>query len=47
MLFYILEHLIQEESFAIVLADDLIINNPSCNSQLINVMMNTNVPSLE
>ena len=29
------EHLIQEEAFAIVLADDLIINNPSCMSQLI------------
>ena len=29
------EHLIQEEAFAIILADDLIINNPSCISQLI------------
>ncbi|MDB3950644.1 UTP--glucose-1-phosphate uridylyltransferase GalU [Gammaproteobacteria bacterium] len=29
------EHLIQEEPFAIILADDLIINNPSCISQLI------------
>ena len=29
------EHLINEESFAIILADDLIINNPSCISQLI------------
>ncbi|MDC0199172.1 UTP--glucose-1-phosphate uridylyltransferase GalU [Pseudomonadota bacterium] len=29
------EHLIQEESFAIILADDFIINNPSCISQLI------------
>ena len=29
------EHLIQEEAFAIVLADDLIINNPSCITQLI------------
>tara|TARA_Y100001970_G_scaffold226219_1_gene279652 strand:- start:31202 stop:32035 length:834 start_codon:yes stop_codon:yes gene_type:complete len=29
------EHLIQEEAFAILLADDLIINNPSCISQLI------------
>ena len=29
------EHLIQDESFAIILADDLIINNPSCTSQLI------------
>ena len=29
------EHLIQEEPFAIILADDLIINNQSCISQLI------------
>ena len=29
------EHLIQEEAFAIILADDLILNNPSCISQLI------------
>ena len=29
------EHLIQDESFAIILADDLIINNPTCTSQLI------------
>jgi len=29
------EHLIQEEAFVIVLADDLIINNPSCITQLI------------
>ena len=29
------EHLIQEEAFAIILAYDLIINNPSCISQLI------------
>jgi UTP--glucose-1-phosphate uridylyltransferase len=29
------EHLIQEEAFAIILADDLIINDPSCISQLI------------
>ena len=28
------EHLIQDEAFAIILADDLIINNPSCISQL-------------
>jgi UTP--glucose-1-phosphate uridylyltransferase len=28
------EHLIKEETFAIILADDLIINNPSCISQL-------------
>jgi UTP--glucose-1-phosphate uridylyltransferase len=28
------EHLIKEEAFAIILADDLIINNPSCISQL-------------
>jgi UTP--glucose-1-phosphate uridylyltransferase len=31
------EHLIQEEPFAIILADDLIINNQSCTSQLINI----------
>ena len=31
------EHLINEESFAIILADDLIINNPSCISQLISI----------
>ena len=31
------EHLIQEEAFAIILADDLIINNPSCISQLIEI----------
>ena len=29
------EHLIQEEAFAIILADDLIINDPSCITQLI------------
>jgi len=29
------EHLIKNEAFAIILADDLIINNPSCISQLI------------
>ena len=29
------EHLIQDEAFAIILADDLIFNNPSCTSQLI------------
>ena len=29
------EHLIQDEAFAIILADDLILNNPSCTSQLI------------
>ena len=29
------EHLIQDEHFAIILADDLIINNPSCINQLI------------
>ncbi len=28
------EHLIQDEAFAIILADDLILNNPSCTSQL-------------
>ena len=31
------EHLIQEEPFAIILADDLIINHQSCTSQLINI----------
>ena len=31
------EHLIQDEAFAIFLADDLIINNPSATQQLINV----------
>ncbi len=29
------EHLVQDDSFAIILADDLIINNPACISQLI------------
>lgn len=29
------EHLIQDEAFAVILADDLIFNNPSCTSQLI------------
>ena len=29
------EHLIKDEAFAIILADDLILNNPSCISQLI------------
>jgi UTP--glucose-1-phosphate uridylyltransferase len=29
------EHLIQDEAFAVILADDLILNNPSCTSQLI------------
>jgi len=29
------EHLIQDEAFAIILADDLILNNPSCTRQLI------------
>jgi UTP--glucose-1-phosphate uridylyltransferase len=31
------EHLIQEDAFAIILADDLIINNPSCISQLMEI----------
>jgi UTP--glucose-1-phosphate uridylyltransferase len=31
------EHLIQDEAFAIILADDLILNDPSCISQLISV----------
>lgn len=29
------EHLIQDEAFAVILADDLILNDPSCISQLI------------
>ena len=29
------EHLIQDEAFAVILADDLILNDPSCTSQLI------------
>ena len=29
------EHLIQDEAFAVLLADDLILNDPSCTSQLI------------
>lgn len=29
------EHLIQDEAFVIILADDLILNDPSCTSQLI------------
>ena len=33
------EHLIQDEHFAIILADDLIINNPSCINQLISSYM--------
>ena len=28
------QHLIQDEAFAVLLADDLILNNPSCTSQL-------------
>ena len=31
------EHLIQDEAFAVLLADDLILNDPSCTSQLISV----------
>ena len=31
------EHLIREEAFAIILADDLIFNNPSCISQLMEI----------
>ena len=34
------EHLIQDEAFAIILADDLIINNPSCINQLITAYEN-------
>jgi UTP--glucose-1-phosphate uridylyltransferase len=36
------KHLIQDESFAILLADDLIINDPSATKQLINVALKTN-----
>ena len=36
------KHLIKDESFAILLADDLIINNPSATKQLINVALETN-----
>ena len=36
------KHLIQDESFAILLADDLIINDPSATQQLINVALKTN-----
>ena len=36
------KHLIKDESFAILLADDLIINNPSATQQLINVALETN-----
>ena len=35
------KHLIKDESFAILLADDLIINNPSATQQLINVALET------
>jgi len=36
------KHLIKDESFAILLADDLIINDPSATKQLINVALETN-----
>jgi UTP--glucose-1-phosphate uridylyltransferase len=36
------KHLIKDESFAILLADDLIINNPCATQQLINVALETN-----
>ena len=36
------KHLIKDESFAILLADDLIINDPSATQQLINVAQKTN-----
>lgn len=36
------KHIIKDESFAILLADDLIINNPSATQQLINVALETN-----
>jgi len=35
-------HLIEDEYFAILLADDLIVNNPSATEQLINVVKETN-----
>ncbi len=35
-------HLIEDEYFAILLADDLIVNNPSATQQLINVAKETN-----
>ena len=36
------KHLIQDEYFAILLADDLIFNNPSATQQLIKVVQETN-----
>ena len=36
------KHLIEDEYFAILLADDLIVNNPSATQQLINVAKETN-----
>ena len=36
------KHLIEDECFAILLADDLIVNNPSATQQLINVAKETN-----
>ena len=42
MQFFRLKHLIQDEHFAILLADDLIFNDPSATQQLIKVMQETN-----
>ncbi len=42
MQFFRPKHLIQDEYFAILLADDLIFNDPSRTQQLINVMQETN-----
>ena len=36
------KHLIEDEYFAILLADDLIVNNPSATQQLINIAKETN-----
>ena len=36
------KHLIRDEFFAILLADDLVINNPSATKQLIDISMKTN-----
>ena len=36
------QHLIQDEAFAVLLADDLILNSPSCTEQLIETYQKTN-----
>ena len=36
------KHLIQDEAFAVLLADDLILNDPSCTSQLIDLYTQKN-----